>query len=331
MICYNEGMENINFSDLKKRLKTKIDYAYLLTGKDLFLLDYSLKLITDACQITLPELNYIKFTEDTIDAGSVVKALNTMPVICDKKVVFVNLSSKSDSLKNNDKLLDYLVNPSDTSVLIVAAGENKILSSAKNTVCVDCNKLGESFILSYIEIEFRKNGKVISKQCAKKLNEYCMSDMMQITTEIAKLSSFAGDRNEIFEEDLEKIVNKNVEYRIFELSEALAKKNASKTYMILNNLREKRNSYQTLLPLIFSHFRRLFFTAITSMDRKTLASELNVKEFAVVKYGEQAKNFRKVNLKEIVDLCSETEFAIKNGTMDKDMAIDLIILKILNI
>ena len=331
MICYNENMETINFADLKKRLKTKIDYAYLLSGKDLFLLDYSLKLITDACEITLPELNYIMFTEDTIDAGDVAKALNTMPFMCDKKVVFVNASVKSDSLKHDEKLLEYLANPSDTSVLIVSAGENKVIANAKNTVCVDCNKLSESFILSYIEIEFRKNDKTISKQCAKKLNEYCMSDMMQITTEIAKLSSFVGDRTEIFEEDLDKIVNKNVEYQIFELSEALGKKNAAKTYMILDKLREKKNSSQTLLPLISSHFRRLFFTAITNMDRKTLASELKVKEFAVIKYGEQARNFRKVSLKEIVDLCSETEFAIKNGTMDKDMAIDLIILKILNI
>ena len=324
-------METINFADLKKRLKSTIDCAYLLMGKDSFLLDYSVKLITDACNIIMPELNYIRFTEGNIDAGEVVKALEIFPMMCDRKVVYVNLSTKADSLQNDKKLLAYLENPSPSSVLVVSAGENKVLSSAKNIVAVDCNKLSEDFIVSYIALELKKRNKTISREGAKKLNEFCMSDMMQITTEVAKLASFVGNREMITEDDIERIVNKNVEYQIFELSEALAKRDAKKTFSVLEKFKEKKSAGPTLIPLIYSHFRRLFFVAITNMDRKSLANELGVKEFAVSKYIEQAKNFKKVHLKEIVDICSDMEFGVKNGTVDKDRALDLIILKILNI
>lgn len=324
-------METINFSDLKKRLKNAIDCAYLLIGKDSFLLDYSVKLITDACNIVMPELNYIKFVEGSIDAGDVVKALEIFPMLCDRKVVHLNLSSKADSLQNEKKLLQYLENPSPSSVLIVSAGENKVLASAKNVVAVDCNKLSEDFVISYIALQLKKRNKVISRESAKRLNEYCMSDMMQITTEVAKLCSFAGQRDTITSEDIEKIVNKNVEYQIFELSEALAKRDSQKTFSIVEKFKEKKSSAPTLIPLIYSHFRRLFFVAISNMDKKGLANELSVKEFAVSKYIEQARNFKKVHLKEIVDICSDMEFGIKNGTVDKDRALDLIILKILNI
>ncbi len=323
-------MKTINFADLKKRLRTQIDNVYLLTGRDLFLLDYSVKLITDACNLVMPELNYIRFIEGDIDSGNVVKALETMPIMCERKVVYVNVSTKIDSLKDEKKLLDYIENASNSSVLIVSAGENKVLTSAKNVVVVDCNKLSEDFVLTYIAVEFKKNGKIISKPCAKKLNEYCMSDMMQITTEISKLSSFVGDREEIVEEDLDKVVNKNVEYQIFELSEALAKRDAKKAYSILDKFKEKKNVSSSLMPLIYSHFRRLFFVAISNMDRKELSAELGVKEYAVSKYAEQARNFKKINLKEIVEICSDMEFGIKNGTQDKENALDFIILKILN-
>lgn len=325
-------MKTINFSSLKKVLKEGVEASYLLSGKDFFLLDYSVKLIVDACDIAFPELNLIKLGDGDVNCSDVVRILSTVPFGSEKKVVLINTSVKTGNITNLKDLEEYLKNPLSSSILILCAGENESFSKlAGISTTVSCDRLEDSFILSFVAAELKKHGKEISRVNGQKLNEFCMSDMMHISSELAKLISYIGDRKEITEQDLNDVVIKKEEYQIFELSEALGKKDAEKVYRILSNFKTKKDGVKFLLPLISNHFRRLFFVSITGGDRRSLSTNLGVKEFAVTKYMAQVKNFTKRQLKEIVDLCNETEFAIKTGKRPQDSSVEYIILKILNV
>jgi len=71
-----------------------------------------------------------------------------------------------------------------------------------------------------------------------------------------------------------------------------------------------------ILNLIYNHIRRLFYVKISKEDFKTTANMLDIKEFAVKKLSEQAKNISAKKLKEVLQKCFETDYNIKSGNLD---------------
>ena len=91
----------MKFEDLKNNLKANINYAYMLVGNDEFLLSSAYNLIVKYSGMALEDLNLIKFSEGIIDCEQVVRALETMPVFCDKKIVYLDIRmSKLSDIKN---------------------------------------------------------------------------------------------------------------------------------------------------------------------------------------------------------------------------------------
>jgi len=154
--------------------------------------------------------------------------------------------------------------------------------------------------------------------------------LAKIVNELTKLTSYVGDRETIEVDDVKTLVNKSVEFQIFELTEALARKNETKVYDILSVLKTRKDEYRGLVALIYKHFRRLFMVSISAESKAEIAKMLGVHEYAVAKSQEQARLFTKKQLKEINDICQQIDFDIKQSNMTPENAIEYIVLKILN-
>jgi len=318
----------MKFVELKKTLKTEIKNNYFLKGDDEYLLSHAYELIKDACNIDFPELNLIVFKED-VDFDNVVKALETLPMFVDRKLIYVKLTSKD--FKNESKLDDYLKNINPSSVLVVSVGNSGYLKSIeKHFEVVDCNRLSREVVFPFVVNELKKSNKTINKDACECLCDYCNCDLAKITNELTKCVSYIGDREVITTDDVKLLVSKSVEFQIFELTEALAKKNTAKVYEILGVLKTKKDEYRGLLALIYKHFRRLFMVSIASENKAELSKMLGVHEYAITKSQEQARLFTKKQLKEINDICHKLDFDMKQSNMTPENAIDYIILKILN-
>ena len=228
----------MKFVELKKSLKNSIKNAYLLKGDDEILLTRSFELVKESVNIQVQELNLLLFKED-VDFEQVVKALETLPVFDEKKLVYVKLTSKD--FKNEDKLAHYFNNVNESSILVVSVGNTGYLkNSEKFFEIVDCNRLNNDFIFPFVIAELKKTSKTISKTACEVLCEYTNCDLSKIINELAKLVSYIGDRAVIEETDVKILVNKSVEFQIFELTEAMAKKNSQKVYEILSTLKTKK-------------------------------------------------------------------------------------------
>lgn len=322
----------MKFTELKQSLKQNIKPAYLLVGTDTFLINKSYNLILDACNLNFIDMNLIKFESDSIDMYQVEKALNTMPMMSDRKVVYVNYQVKNGAILNLKVLLDYLNKPNEACVLIIAAGENgsdfKDISSKIETVI--CDKLTENFIGGYINAELKKVNKTISPIAVSTLVNYCVFDMSKITSELEKLIAYVGNNSEISVEDVKLNVNKSLEFQVFDLTENLAKRNGEMVFKIIEQIKSKKDQIKIIMPLIYNHFRRLFHVSISKRTSKDISNLLNVKEYAITMAAKQCKLFTKKQLKEINDLCLNMDYEMKIGNMSASKCIDYIALKILN-
>ena len=324
----------MKFEELKLSLKEKINYVYVLSGVDEYLLSSSYNLICKYSGVVYEDLNIIQFSEGVIDCDDVVRALNTMPVFSDKKIVYLDLRmSKKSELKNVKKLNDYLESPNDMAILVVNLGasdedfglEKKLLNF------VDCNRLDIKIVQAKINAVLKGHGKAIESSAMVLLIEYCLGDLAKILVECSKLVAFVGERETISSSDIKEIVTRSVEYQIFELTESLAKKNSTRVFAILQELKAKKDEYKMLPALIYSHFRRLFQVSLNQkISNAEIAKMLGIKESAVKMTQNQVKLFSKSALKKINKLCTDLDYDLKQSNISLENAIDLIVLSILN-
>ena len=265
------------------------------------------------------DLNVSIFSTENLDVLGLKNALETLPFMSDKRLVFI----KEVEGKKNEKILEvlknYLQNPNTQTVLVLDESENtgfKSIESLENVTLVDCSRMDREIITLFILKACKEKGVSITMGAINKLIDFCDGYMIKINLELDKLINYKLDEKEIIDSDIDGFVTKSEEYQIFELTNALILKQGDKALYIVDDIIKNKKNINMILNLIYNHIRRLFYVKISKDDFKTIASLLDVKEFAVKKLSEQAKNISAKKLKEVLQKCLETDYNIKSGNLD---------------
>ena len=239
---------------LKQRLAKKIEPCYLIQGEDILLYDKALDMIKNACHLELLEFNFLKFDDDTFNGDLVIDTLQTLPMGSEKKVVLLkNITKFNEDFKK--KLTAYLKAPLLSTCLVIFDFYNKfdfIISEKISAKRLDENSLGE-----IVKSELAESGKSIENDALKLLLSYCCDYYSLIKNELEKLKSCNFDV--ITTKQIEDMVTREVEYTVFELTEALSKKDGDKALNLLNLMGKDTNTFN----IIFNNFIRIFFVAIS--------------------------------------------------------------------
>ncbi len=285
--------------------------CYYVAGDDYYLFDKAVSMITTAMNLQLPDFNKMVFDDDNFSYQGFLNACEMMPMGSEKRLVILkNLTKISE---NDKKLMEiYLNNPCKSTVLIILDFYDK-LSFVKN-LCefIDARRMDRNLSKNIIVADLAKRGKQISGEAVETLLDYSNGYLTNVMNELDKLVHFDTSESLITKKLVENVAIKNEDFAIFELTEALGKKDADRA-MKLISLMEKE---QGTLSLISNHFRRLFFIALSSdASNASLASLLGVKEYAIAKQRQQLGNFSKMQLKKIYSLLEEVDYKVKSGQM----------------
>lgn len=305
---------------LRARLQKKIEACYLVQGEDILLYDKALALIKKANNLQLEEFNFIVFDEDSFNGDVAIDACETLPMGSDKKVVLLkNITKFNENFKK--KLKDYLKKPVESTCLIIFDFFNKFdfIISEK----VSAKRLDDSSLKDLIVAELKSHDKTITNDACQQLIESCCNYYSLIKNEVDKLASC--DDFEVTTKLVDSLVCKETEFTVFELTDALSRRDSNKAVELLNLMDKDTKTFS----LVLNHFRRLFFAAISDLNDKELADLLGVKEFAITKARGLAKNFSKLQLKNIYEMLNDVDFYIKNGQMQVENALFYLIFNII--
>ena len=305
---------------LRSRLQKKIEPCYLVQGEDVLLYDKALELIKKAHDLQLEEFNFIVFDDDSFNGDYVVDACETLPMGSDKKVVLLkNITKFNENFKK--KLKDYLKKPVESTCLIIFDFFNKFdfIISEK----VSAKRLDDVSLKELISAELRNYNKTITPDASQHIIEACCNYYSLIKNELEKFASC--DEFEITTKVVDSLVCKETEFTVFELTDALSKRDSNKALSLLNLMDKDTKTFS----LVLNHFRRLFFASVSDMSDKDLAENLGVKEFAITKARALAKNFSKLQLKNIYEMLNDIDFYIKNGQMQVENALFYLIFNII--
>ncbi len=318
----------MKFTEFKRELEDKKEsLAYLFEGEDAYFLERGLCLLKEKF-LKEESLNFASFDGESCQVSDMISSLESYPFMADKRLVKVTeFYPKSDSLK---QLLDYFKNPNPTSILIVL--NSKPFEGFKKCeffTFIDCNKQDGIIIAKWIKARFLESEISIDMETAKRFAEFCSCDMVRIQNETEKLISYIGRGGEILLNDIEDNVVSSTEYKIYEMTDYIAKKNFDLAVYTIKDMLSRGETPQRLILSIYNYFRRLLHASISDMSLNELATYFNVKEFAVKKIKEQSSLFKKKSLKNAVDMLSDADYKIKCGLIDPDEVFWLSVFKIM--
>ena len=290
--------------------------VYLVEGEDAFFKERSLSLLVNKF-ISQPELNLVTLPSDcTLD--QLITSLNGYPFMSEKRMTVIrDFYPKQDYFKSG--LKEYLENPFEYSVLVIINEKPTDVFSKFDSVCtVDCGKAEMSLIVRWIKGECAKYLVTIEAETAKTLAEYCSSDMTRIETETRKLCFYVGEGGTITKNELDEMVSRDTDFKIYEMTDFIAKKQFDSALFVIKDMLSKGESAQMIITSVYNYFRRLLHASISNMKADELAKCFNIKEYPARKLLEQAGKFKKRALKSAVDTLTDADYRIKSGRNDAD-------------
>ena len=306
---------------------------YIINGGESFLTTSALKHIESLLNLVYPDFNKVIFTDESYKTANDIVAACQVAPFCDEKrlvVVYDYLNKKNETERK--VFLKYFENACSTTCLVFfSTNKSEFFTSLEGKAeTLDCEKVTPEFLKVWVKKQVNNLNLDITDGALVKLLDYCNYSITKVDTELNKLKTIYINNTKITEEDIENNVTKDIEYIIFDLTNAICQKNNEKVYSLIEAMLKNKEQPVTIISTISNHFRRLFYVARSEFSNREMAEMLGVKEFAISKYKQQAQNFGQRALKNIYDKCIEVEFMSKNGAMEGTNAVNFLIANILN-
>jgi DNA polymerase-3 subunit delta len=315
----------------------KIFPVYLFAGEETYFIDNCLKALEKI--INADNLNREVFYVSENSAQDILNALSTLPFLSEKRLIIIKCV---ENIKVTDarQLSEYLLNIVETSVLVLLYNNNykkesiakrkELINnciSSKFCVSVDCRKLYENEIKSFIKNEFNLRGKVISYDSISKIIDNSGVDLLSIANEIEKLCLFIGENKKyVSQEDLSLISGYTQELNIYSLSSCIESKDLKKALFMLDKLLTQGEEAGMILSAISSSVRKMLnaksMLEESSMSASQVALSLKIHSFYSNVFFSNLKKHSTKKLKEILKKILEADIALKTGLSDIYFALE---------
>jgi DNA polymerase-3 subunit delta len=186
-------------------------------------------------------------------------------------------------------------------------------------------------LISWIRAEFKKRVKLIKYEAAAMLAEVKEEGPDGLITEIDKLASYVGKRPVVAKGDIEKIIGGPVMRNVFELVDALSRKDAKKSLLISNELLKAKKPVPEILGLIGWQLRRTKKAKeliAKGASGKTAAERCKVPHYHVEKFLREVRLFTRQEIDKGLEGLLEADHGIKTGHLKPQDALEILIIKI---
>ena len=247
--------------ELTKQIKEKSFHkVYLLTGDEPYLVLQAKHMLKNAMIKEGDTMNYAAFTDGKIDLNTLQELAFTYPFFSEKRLLLLDGTGILKTGK--DEFVSIMENMPETTCIIVCEPEvdkrSKVYKWIKKNGYVGeflKKNQTEKVLLRWIAALLGKEKKQIRENNARYFLQKTGDDMFQIKNEIDKLIAYAGDREEITQADIDAVASGEVQDKIFDLVDAIARKNKAAALSYYNDLILLKEPPMHILFLIVRQYR----------------------------------------------------------------------------
>ncbi len=270
-------------------------------------------------------------------AGDVIAAAETLPMLSDRRLVLVKdsallLSGKAaGEAEESEKLVRYLENPPETACVVFYCpktpdGRKRLPQAlARQRAVVQFDRLSDADLSRWMLSQLRPLGKTLSPESAALLAFTCGRDLLTLSQELSKLGAYAGERAEVTREDIEAVAVPSLECTVFQLVDALVAGKEAEAFSLLRTMLENGEARIGILAMMARQYRNLLQVKLLQEARvpeAEMQKKVGVPPFALRRLMAQARGMDAKALRRKLDLCVDTDYAIKSGRVREDAGLD---------
>lgn len=305
---------------------------YLLYGEERFLKNSYKNRLKEAI-VGDDTMNFASFEGKSLDVDELIRLADTMPFFAERRLILIE---DSGYFKNAcEPLVKYLPSMPDTTCLLFVESEvdkrSKLYKKVKELGhVVEMTRQDAAQLGKWAGSILAKDGKKITGRTMELFLSMTGDDMEHIRMELEKLISYTMGRDVITDEDVRAICTVQVTNKIFDMVAAIVNRQARKAMDLYEDLLTLKEPPMRILFLIARQFNQLLQVKELmgkGLDKGTIASRLKMQPFVVGKVMPQARQFGREQILSYVNLCVETEEAVKSGRLQDRLAVELLITK----
>ncbi len=319
--------------------------VYLLTGED----NHSIDVVSDYIEENIVDPSLRDFDQTVVYGGDttmadVVNNAKRYPMMSPVHLVLVKEAQEID-LKQWETLASYLKQPADRTMLVLCYRHKKLdkrtavyKAIAAAGVVLDTAKPYDNQVPALIAEEVRTHGVSITDKAVSMMIGAIGADMSKITNELQKLYPLVQQGGTIDERLVEQQVGISKDYNVFELQNAIGRRDPVMCNRIVNYFAANPKSaalppllaalYQYLLKIMYYHQLE------DPSDEKVAAAVLGCKPFFVREYALAARNYKLTKLASCIGYLYEADLRSKgvhnSGTVSDAEILRELVFKIIH-
>ena len=305
--------------------------VYLLYGEERYLKrQYTEKL--KKALVGDDTMNVHFYEGKDVPVTEIIDLAETMPFLAERRVIFLSDSGLFKS--GGEQMAQYLEAPNETTFFVFTESEvdkrSKLFKTVSSKGCaVEFTAQDENTLKRWIGGLLAKEGLKITESTALLFLSKTGTDMENIQTELEKLISYCLGKGVVTSEDVETICTTRLQDRIFDMTEAVARKQTSAALSLYYDLLALKVSPLQILSMLARQYN-LMLQAKELKKRglpdREIASKIGVPPFVVSKYLSQASKYKSSELRNALERCAQADQDVKTGLMNDKMSVELIIL-----
>ena len=310
---------------------------YFFFGEDSFSIDEALKIVDEGIrpQITSDFDREVFYGEEK-SISDVLGFATAFPFGSDKKLI---IFKEFEKIKDKKSLLPYAESPADFTVMVIVhsggiQNTDTVLykTLAKNNFIYEAKELKGNNLINWVVnfCEIRK--KTISFENAGMLVDIVGENRTMLEAQLDKILTYVGEKEEISLNDVQSLSTSLKEFTIFDLQDAVAKRNKARSLKIAYNILEKGQE-----PTYIIHMLTRYFTGLARINEM---SEQNMNEYAAARiigthpfylknYRSARKAFSDRDLHRVSEALLKADITVKTTSTDNKSIITMLIAEML--
>lgn len=305
--------------------------VYLLYGTKDFEIEEEIKKLSKG----IDEMNISKYDLNNDMLSLALEDAKTMSLFGDKKLVIVdnaNMFTGSTS-KDSELIEEYLNHINENTTLVLIVHNDKLDTRKKITKLIKrvgkVQEFNDELDTTSLVRRLFKDYNIDYKTIQLFIDRVGNNPLI-IQSEINKIKIYKDNDKNITEEDILNLTAKLIEIDIFKLIDYIVRKNKEKALELYYEMLKMNEEPIKIVVILANQFRIMYQSKELlkkGYSEKDIASTLKIHPYRVKLAIQNSRNYTSDILLKNLNALADIDIGIKTGTINKDLALELFILK----
>lgn len=310
--------------------------VYVLLSSEPLLLTEAITALRQRVLTHAPDFNRDELGGARVTGAQIVAAANTLPMLATHRWVHVSEANKLATAEHA-ALIAYLAKPSASTVLCLSADKldgrlklGQALNRANVVFTLEPPRAAE--LPAWIGRRATQAGYTLHHDAATLLADLIGTELGTLLTSLDKLALYAGPQAAITTEHVEAVIAATRISSIFELTDALGKRDWLKASGLLRNILDGGESALVVLAMLVRQLRQLL--KLKELQEggargPDIVQALGIRPFLLEPLGQAARRYTVDELYRAVAAAGHADERLKSGRLEHGMVLEQLLLEIM--